>query len=254
MTMVKARTRLAPVANRRETGIRMHRRFKRHKTAARVSASQVSRALNYRAAYLWRNRIGKASHAMCVISRSATRTRRRSRFGISPSNAMSRSTTATELCAKCHAEQHGFEVIWEQSVSPAHKGWECTRCHGSHNTPVKCTDCHDPTTGRGAAAHAQHPKVGCTACHDAGGLSIWQDPNSDSRYYQMYMPERFAHALRSWPSHNLQAAVDCRRCHHPQGDRQMTLASNIRCDNSSCHPNGASFNWCPVIPRDAAPK
>ena len=163
-------------------------------------------------------------------------------------------SNTTELCAKCHAEQHGFEVIWEQSVSPAHKGWECTRCHGSHNTPVKCTDCHDPTTGRGAAAHTQHPNVGCTACHDAGGLGIWQDPNADSRYYQEYMPERFAHTLRSWPSHNLQLTADCRRCHHPQGDRQMTLASNIRCDNSSCHPNGASFNWCPAVPRDAAPK
>ncbi len=163
-------------------------------------------------------------------------------------------STSTELCAECHVKQHGFDVIWEQAVSPAHAGWECTRCHGSHNTPVKCTACHDPTIGRGATTHAQHSTVDCTACHDAGGLPIWQDPYPDSRSYQKYMPQRVAHALRSWTSHNLQTTADCRRCHHPQGDRQITLAFNIRCDNQSCHPNGASFNWCPVIPRDNTPK
>jgi hypothetical protein len=167
-------------------------------------------------------------------------------------NAYEPIKSSTELCAKCHAAQHGFGVIWEQSVSPAHHGWECTRCHGSHNAPVKCTDCHDPTTGRGAVAHEQHPKVDCTACHDAVGSVIWQDPYPDSRFYQLYYPQRTAHALRSWPSHDLQTTVDCKYCHHPQGDKQITLANNVRCDNSACHPNGASFNWCPVIPRDAA--
>ncbi len=163
-------------------------------------------------------------------------------------------SSSNALCEKCHTGAHGFEVIYEQSASPAHRGWECTRCHGSHNTPVKCTDCHDPTQGRGVAAHAQHSNVGCTTCHDAGGLTIWQDPYPESRFYQTYMPQRMAHDLRSWPSHNLQTTVDCRRCHHPQGTLQTTVASQVRCDNQACHPEGAVFNWCPVFPRGEVPK
>jgi hypothetical protein len=159
-----------------------------------------------------------------------------------------------ELCGKCHIGQHGFDVIREQSVSPAHKDWDCTRCHGSHNAPVQCTDCHNIAQVRGVAAHAQHPNVGCTACHDAGGLPIWQDPFSTSRFYQKYMPMRSAHDLRSWPSHDLQITVDCRRCHHPQGPLQITVASQVRCDNQACHSEGASFDWCPQFPRGSAPK
>ncbi len=162
-------------------------------------------------------------------------------------------SSSNALCEKCHTGTHGFEVMYEQSASPAHRGWECTRCHGSHNTPVKCTDCHDPTQGRGVAAHAQHANVGCTTCHDAGNLPIWQDPYTESRYYQVYMPQRMAHDLRSWPSHNLQTAAHCRRCHHPQGALQSTVASNVRCDNKACHPGGAVFNWCPVFPRNEVP-
>jgi hypothetical protein len=161
--------------------------------------------------------------------------------------------TSAELCAKCHAEQHGFGVIWEQSVSPAHKGWDCVRCHGSHNAPVKCIDCHDINTGRGAEAHRQHQKVDCTACHDAMKSVIWQDPYPDSRFFGRYFPQRTAHALRSWPSHNLQTQVDCKYCHHPQGAQQTTLASEVSCQNSACHPNGATFNWCPAFPRNEAP-
>ncbi len=163
-------------------------------------------------------------------------------------------SSSTQLCAKCHVGQHGFDVIYEQSTSAAHKGWECTRCHGSHNSPVQCTDCHNPSQGRGSSAHAQHPDVSCTSCHDAGGLTIWQDSDPNSRFYQKYMPQRMAHALRSWPSHNLQTAVDCRRCHHPQGESQTTVAGRVRCDTQGCHPEGAVMNWCPLFPRDPAPK
>ena len=179
---------------------------------------------------------------------------------------------STELCGKCHEGSHGFEVIWEQANSPAHRGWDCTRCHGSHGSPVTCADCHDMTIGRGAQAHAQHPEkmVNCTACHDAAGLGIWQDPNAGSRHYGTYAPQRFGHALRSWPSHDIQAAVDCRRCHHPQGDvmpkpqamgaapRQAVVrpavVSQTLCDNRGCHPGGATFEWCPIFPRDPTPE
>ncbi len=179
--------------------------------------------------------------------------------------------SSTELCGKCHEGLHGFEAIFEQASSQAHKGWDCTRCHGSHGQSVKCTDCHDATTGKGAPTHANHPRVDCTACHDAGGLGIWQDPYPESRRYGLYYPVRFGHALRSWPSHNLQTAVDCRRCHHPQGDPmpklpssgqaeapipvvQPALASRVGCAEPGCHADGASFEWCPAFPRDPAPE
>lgn len=162
--------------------------------------------------------------------------------------------SSTELCTTCHAGQHGFGVIWEQSVSPVHTGWECTRCHGSHNAPVKCIDCHNPNTGRGAEAHKSHSKVDCTACHEASKSVIWQDPYPDSRFYGQYLPQRTAHALRSWPSHNLQTQVDCLYCHHPQGTQQTIIASQVSCQSNACHPNSASFYWCPAFLRSDAPK
>ncbi len=164
---------------------------------------------------------------------------------------------STELCAHCHEGQHGFQVIEEQTVSAVHQGWACTRCHGPHGAPASCTDCHNPTSGRGAVEHARHPRVDCTACHDAGGLSIALESNPTSRlaarHQGSYMTVRFAHTLTSWPSHNLQVRVDCRRCHHPQGQTRAILADGVACDNAACHPSGAALDWCPIFPRDQAP-
>ncbi len=176
---------------------------------------------------------------------------------------------STELCEKCHEGRHGFEVVNEQEHSPAHKGWDCASCHGSHGTPVKCIDCHDVTRGGAAQIHASHASANCTGCHDAGGLPIWQDLLPDSRHFGEYIPQRFAHTLRSWPSHNIQTAVDCRRCHHPRGEVQggltsvgqaltipnvrAAIVSGVSCDADGCHAGGATFEWCPVFPRDSAP-
>ena len=162
---------------------------------------------------------------------------------------------ANELCAHCHEGLHGFEVITEQGVSPAHKGWTCTQCHGSHNKRVACTDCHDPTKGRGAPEHAGHSKVNCTACHDAGGLSVGYETDAPSRiaarHLNTYMTLRFAHTLTSWPSHNLQTQVDCKRCHHPQSIQRTLVASRVGCD--ACHPEGAALFWCANFPRNPDP-
>jgi hypothetical protein len=157
----------------------------------------------------------------------------------------------TALCARCHEGRHGFQVVEEQEVSLAHTGWECTACHGAHGAPSACTDCHDPTQGAGSSDHLLHPQVNCTACHDAGELTIWLDTEPASRHYATYVPERLAHALTSWPSHNLQLKVRCERCHHPQDDQQGTVAQNTSC--SACHPDGAVLFWCPKLPRDADP-
>ena len=159
--------------------------------------------------------------------------------------------STTELCAKCHEAQHGFQVIEEQTASVAHQGWECTRCHGAHGAPSACTNCHDPKVGKGAQEHALHPKVNCTACHDAGGLSIWHDTDSNSKHYGEYAAVRFGHALRSWTSHDLTLQVQCERCHHPQGAGQTVVAANIGC--TQCHPDGAASVWCAAFTRNSDP-
>jgi hypothetical protein len=160
-------------------------------------------------------------------------------------------SSSTELCARCHEGQHGFRVTEEQAASEAHQGWECTRCHGSHGNPVQCTDCHDPSHGRGAQEHLSHTNVDCTACHDAGGLSIWQDQVAGSRHFGSYIPLRFAHTLTSWPSHDLQLEVRCQRCHHPLSKELPPLAEEVSCE--VCHPDGAVLFWCEYFPRNEDP-
>jgi hypothetical protein len=160
-------------------------------------------------------------------------------------------SSTTELCAKCHTGTHGFEVVEEQAASPAHKGWDCTQCHGAHGSPSACTNCHDPTVGRGAQAHVQHPGTNCTACHDAGGLSIWDDPDAGSRHADEYVPVRFAHALRSWTSHDLSAQVLCQRCHHPRPDGSLPVVARVVC--TDCHSDGASLFWCTNFRRNPDP-
>lgn len=159
--------------------------------------------------------------------------------------------TTNELCSKCHEGSHGFEVIEEQKVSIAHNNWECTQCHGNHGAPSACTDCHDPQAASGKEEHARHPSVNCTACHDAGSLVIWQDEEPSSIHFSEYIPIRFAHALTSWPSHNLSKTVDCTRCHHPINQDPSVLVQDVSC--KACHTEGASFFWCDFFIRDQNP-
>ncbi|HKJ27007.1 MAG TPA: cytochrome c3 family protein [Anaerolineales bacterium] len=156
-----------------------------------------------------------------------------------------------ELCGKCHEGRHGFEVVEEQETSNVHAEMECTECHGAHGHPATCEDCHDPMTGNGASEHIRHENVNCTACHDAGNLSIWYDDEFLSPHYGEYIPRRFAHTLTSWPSHDLQTGVDCVRCHHPQGRYLAVVASKISCE--VCHEDGAAIFWCENFPRDLEP-
>ena len=156
-----------------------------------------------------------------------------------------------ELCAKCHEGRHGFHVIEEQEVSPAHQGWDCTVCHGAHSSPSQCVDCHTPTTGRGSDEHKRHPSVNCTGCHDEGRLTVWQDPEQDSPHYGSFITRRFAHTITSWPSHNLSADVDCTTCHHPQGDNSVSAVPEVSCE--ACHEEGAVLFWCEYFTRDPDP-
>ena len=160
---------------------------------------------------------------------------------------------STELCAHCHEGQHGFRVIEEQNASLVHQTMECIDCHGSHGSEVACTDCHDPQAGSGAAEHARHPSVNCTGCHDREGLSIWRDADPLSAHFDQYVTRRFAHTLTSWPSHNLTVEVDCRRCHHPMGDRQAVLVPYVACADCHEHADGAVSLWCTYFQRDVDP-
>ncbi|OGO33521.1 MAG: hypothetical protein A2Z03_08805 [Chloroflexi bacterium RBG_16_56_8] len=99
--------------------------------------------------------------------------------------------------------------------------------------------------------HDYHPQVNCTACHDAGGLSIVFDSEPNSRHKGTYLPVRFAHTLTGWPSHNLQTAVDCKRCHHPRNSDKSIVAFKIGCD--TCHTEGAVLTWCENFPRNPDP-
>ncbi|MBI5880364.1 MAG: hypothetical protein HZB53_22155 [Chloroflexi bacterium] len=160
--------------------------------------------------------------------------------------------TTSELCAECHEGQHGFQVMDEQAASPAHRGWSCVRCHGSHgDQAVKCTDCHDPSKGKGVADHARHRQVNCSACHDAGGLSIWHETDPDSKHYGEVITLRFAHALTSWTSHDITLAVRCERCHHPANESVAPVADSTSC--TVCHPDGAALTWCRKFERNPDP-
>ena len=162
--------------------------------------------------------------------------------------------SSTELCAHCHEGRHGFEVVSEQEQSEAHRGWECTRCHGAHGAESACTDCHDPDSGPGAREHARHPHVNCTACHDAGGLSVWQDPDPHSDHAGEWIPRRFAHTLTSWPSHNLSLEVDCLRCHHLPAAEAPVPVPEVACTACHEHRDGAVSMWCTYFLRDEDPR
>lgn len=157
------------------------------------------------------------------------------------------------LCVKCHEGRHGFEVVEEQERSTAHHGWECTLCHGAHGGQAFCTDCHTPSSGSGAAEHERHPGVNCTACHDAGKLTIWRDPESGSSHAGEYITRRFAHTLTSWPSHNLGTQIDCQRCHHPDESLTSSLVPSVSCEACHIHEDGASMTWCIYFSRDPDP-
>ncbi|MCB8966648.1 MAG: hypothetical protein H6660_07100 [Ardenticatenaceae bacterium] len=159
--------------------------------------------------------------------------------------------TVMDLCAHCHEGQHGFEVVEEQEASVIHAGWECTRCHGAHGAPAACTDCHDPDSGAGAPEHDRHPSVNCTACHDNGRLSIWQDPIPSALHYGEYITRRFAHTLTSWPSHNLTTEINCVRCHHPLEPQSSSVVPTVSCE--ACHEQGAALFWCEYFQRNPDP-
>lgn len=158
--------------------------------------------------------------------------------------------SVNELCAHCHEGRHGFEVVEEQRASPAHQNWDCTKCHGNHGKSSSCTDCHNPAEGSGASEHARHPSVNCTGCHDNGRLSVWQEMDPQSDFFGSFITRRFAHALTSWPSHNLSKEVDCVRCHHPAGEYSRVLVEEVSCQE--CHEEGAVLFWCEYFPRDEA--
>lgn len=152
----------------------------------------------------------------------------------------------SELCAHCHEGQHGFEVVEEMQEDQAHPGWQCLDCHGPHGGDISCVDCHDVTTGENAQVHTNHQQVVCSACHDQGGLALWQERDPNSSFYSSVVTIRFAHTLTSWPSHNLRTEVTCGRCHHAAGLYRAPIAESVSCGNEACHAQGAVLFWCTI--------
>ena len=156
-----------------------------------------------------------------------------------------------DLCAKCHEGRHGFHVVEEQAESQAHHGWDCTICHGAHSSRSECTDCHIPNACLVLGYGDFFPAIRCTGCHDDGGLTIWQDTEANSAHEGTFITRRFAHNLTSWPSHNLSSDIDCTQCHHPIGNRMVSIVPSVSCE--ACHEDGAVLFWCEYFPRDPAP-
>jgi hypothetical protein len=96
----------------------------------------------------------------------------------------------------------------------------------------------------------RHPQ-NCSACH--GGLSIWHDTDAESKHYGEVIALRFAHALTSWTSHEIELAVRCERCHHPASE----TVRRCRPHRHGVYPDGASLFWSVFRnpdPNAAAPK
>jgi len=142
-----------------------------------------------------------------------------------------------EVCENCHTSYTHFEN--------AHSSKECLDCHDPHNPTAQCKDCHNhvgdktiipvatPDDGHpngvdsfcnGAACHASatqiaampdsghpadHALLTCSACHDAGGLPI--GPSEDGTWTTLASDD--IGAPTAITSHDLQAEVDCQRCH-----------------------------------------
>ena len=175
--------------------------------------------------------------------------------GISYWDQASRSYVAveniSELCAKCHEGSHGFEVTEEQEASIAHNHWQCNQCHGNHGAPSACTDCHDPQAVSGAAEHAQHPSVNCTACHDAGSLVIWQE---EIRLHPIF-PITFPYVLHMPSLPGLHTTCPKRSIAH------VVITPKIRTHQfwfrklvaRLVMSEGASLFWCEFFNRDEDP-
>ena len=130
--------------------------------------------------------------------------------------------TDSELCVKCHRDAGEFKYARDMGTG-LHQDKGCTDCHDSHGLSADCTSCHQDAltpadTNRMAHGAPDHEKVTCTACHDAAGLEV--KPDADGNW----QPVRAAGAGETADtSHNLQRAVDCKRCHYTGNSRGLSV-------------------------------
>ena len=131
----------------------------------------------------------------------------------------------TDLCEKCHTNTETLKhkrALGDQ----AHDGFICTSCHNPHSAVASCTQsgCHieiseaGPATSQPQAIYwnhrdPAHVNLACVACHDASGLEVGPLENQ-----QVWMTFRTVLLLgrqnnEPYQSHDLQAVVDCGRCH-----------------------------------------
>jgi hypothetical protein len=154
-------------------------------------------------------------------------------------------------CEDCHEDEGSVAAADYHTGEAVHQGFECVRCHDPASTAASCTNsaCHTgilvsgegpPATPSGghttasgpfcggqgchpqataAAARPQsihnsrHAQVSCAACHDAGSAQAGPGPDGGPWVSWRTIDQDGTAQSEPYFSHQIQAEVDCRRCH-----------------------------------------
>jgi hypothetical protein len=127
-------------------------------------------------------------------------------------------------CVACH-EPHGVKASCSNSgchaaIRPESSLPPATPTGGQHpNNTAFCggANCHPAATQAAASDDsihgAVHASVSCIACHDASGMPVGPSPELGAWVtFSAGEPDGIKEARPSM-SHNVQAQVDCNRCH-----------------------------------------
>lgn len=142
-------------------------------------------------------------------------------------------------CRNCHSDVLMTEKPQANLTHPPSRSNEdCLRCHpqswDDHDRTIKeagnddCSSCHkelliiDEAYLMQIAHSVNHITVTCVACHDASGLAVGPVEGQE-----VWMPFRTVQLLgrentTPYQSHNLQAYVDCGRCHYMNNPWNLT--------------------------------
>ncbi len=136
---------------------------------------------------------------------------------IAPLGEYAQVASPSELCLKCHsaAEVPGHGTV---QLGGDHPGYVCTDCHSAHDSTTSCdaVGCHpdvkEPATP--IPGHDQdHQSVTCGACHDANGMEVGPDEESD--LWTTFISASTETGAERFPftSHNVVLEANCERCH-----------------------------------------
>ena len=124
--------------------------------------------------------------------------------------------TPTELCQKCHVDI-GLPGHVVPELGGAHADYECTDCHGAHDTVASCgaVGCHEDVFNSTISIpghDTDHEQVTCVACHDSGELMV--DLNEELGLWTTYVLDSDGVDSVPLSSHNTGLSAPCDRCHY----------------------------------------